>query len=76
MTLEILLNIDDLNFKVQEFTGSGICQFSKHNNKKQFVFSPNKYLQQYDLEQVKKIATNKVINNKKRIILLYFFLRK
>ena len=65
MTLEILLNIDDLNFKVQEFTGSGICQFSKHNNKKQFVFSPNKYLQQYDLEQVKKILLSKKMSSLK-----------
>lgn len=59
MTLQILLNIDDLNFNVQQFIGSGICQFSKHNNIKDFLFCPNRGIQKYDLEQVKKILLSK-----------------
>lgn len=63
MTLELLLNIDDLNFKVQQFIGSGICQFSKHNSVKHFVFCPNKNSKNYDLDEIKKILLTKKMSS-------------
>ena len=64
MSLELILDTDDLNFKVQKFIGSGISQFSKHIHK-DFVFYPNRNSPQYDLEQIKKIILDRKMNSLK-----------